>query len=79
MRNVYRWIRTKAGSQYGPATDKIGPSEIYLRNLKGSHRTSISAPKTRSTLNNDDDRSNFVRLEESVAVDFSPRYVGDRI
>lgn len=73
-------MRTKADSQYGPATtDKGIHSDVSLKNLKRSHRTSISSPKTISRRDDDDDRSHFIRLDESVVVDFSPRYVGERV
>ncbi len=65
-------MRTKADSYYGPGIDNSGHSEISLRNLKGSHRTSISAAKALSR-RHDDDKSHFIRLDESVEVDVSPR------
>ncbi|KAF2799244.1 hypothetical protein K505DRAFT_231492, partial [Melanomma pulvis-pyrius CBS 109.77] len=74
LKVVYKWMRTKADSYYSPGTDNSGHSEISLRTLKGSHRTSISAAKTLSK-RDDDDKSHFIRLDESVEVDVSPRDV----
>jgi len=78
VRAVYRWTRAKVDSNYGPGTTKGGQSEISLRHLKASHRTSISAPKSMSR-RDDDDKSHFIRLDESVDVDVSPAYGGGRV
>lgn len=74
MRASYKWARTKVDSYYGTVTHKSGQSDMSLRNLKASHRTSISAPKSMTARVNED--GNFIRLDESVDVDVSPRYVG---
>lgn len=72
LRVVYRWVCAKADSYYGTGTDPTGLSDISLRNLKGSHKTSISAQKTLSRHgDDDDDKARFIRLDESVDVDFS--------
>ena len=78
LRAVYRWLHTKVDSYYSPGIDNSGHSEISLRNLKGSHRTSISAAKT-SSRRDDDDKSHFIRLDESIDVDFLPHDVGGRV
>ncbi|KAF2257926.1 hypothetical protein CC78DRAFT_480752, partial [Lojkania enalia] len=79
LRIVYTWTCTKIDSHYGSSTNRSGQSEITLRHLKGSHRTSISAMKTLSRGDDDDDKSNFIRLDEAVDVDVSPPYGGGRV
>jgi hypothetical protein len=77
LRVVYKWTRTQVNSQYGSGTGRTGQSEITLRHIKGSHRTSISATKMLSR--DEDDKSNFIRLDESVDVDVSPSYRGGSV
>ncbi|RYP20591.1 hypothetical protein DL767_009416 [Monosporascus sp. MG133] len=81
VRVVYRWLRTTIDSYYNNtfATDQSVRNDISLRNIKGSHRTSISAPKTMSRRDDGDDRSHFIRLEESVDVHVSAAYVGGKV
>jgi hypothetical protein len=74
MRVVYTEVRSKLDSYHGTSTGKGSHSELNLRNLKGSHKTSITASKNMSTrINEDNGRSNFIRLDESVDVDVSGR------
>jgi hypothetical protein len=64
-------------SQYGSGTNRTGQSHISLKTFKGSHRASISATKMLSR--DDDDKLNFIRLDESVDVDISPAHGGGRV
>jgi hypothetical protein len=69
MRVGYKWLRTKIDSYSGSGTDKTGHAETSLRNLKGSHKTSISGPKTLSRRHDvdddhdDEEKAHFVRLD----------------
>ncbi|KAF2730700.1 hypothetical protein EJ04DRAFT_499946 [Polyplosphaeria fusca] len=71
LRLVYKWTRVKIDSQYGSGT---GQSEITLKHLKGSHRSSTSALKMLSKSSSNDDKSDFIHLNDSVDVDVSPPY-----
>ena len=67
-------------SYCGTTTSKSSYIEITLRNLKGNHNTSISASKNMSTpVDKNDNRSHFIRLDESVNVDVSPRSVEETV
>ncbi|KAF1992967.1 hypothetical protein P154DRAFT_451456 [Amniculicola lignicola CBS 123094] len=79
LRMVYMWTRTKVDSYYGTGTSRSGQSEITLSHLKGGHRASISAIKSLSRGEDDDRKSNFIRLDETVDVDVSPPYGAGRV
>ena len=80
LRVVHREARTKMDSYCGTTTSKSSYIEITLRNLKGNHSTSISASKNMSTpVDKNDNRSHFIRLDESVDVDVSPRSVEETV
>ncbi|KID93448.1 hypothetical protein MAJ_10586, partial [Metarhizium majus ARSEF 297] len=70
-------LGTKKGGSYN-SPGQSARNDIHLRNIKGSHMTSILASKPmQSPLDDDDDRSHFIRLNESVDVDVSPAH-GER-
>jgi len=80
LRVVYREVRTKMDSYYGTTTSKSSHTELTLRNLKGNHSTSISASKYMSTrVDENVDKSHFIRLDESVDVTVLPRSVEERV
>jgi hypothetical protein len=64
-------------SQYSSATNRTGQLQISLKIFKGSHRTSISA--TKMLPRDDDDKLDFIRLNESADVDVSPAYSRERV
>jgi len=80
LRVVYRQVRTKMDSYYGTTTGKSSQTDFSLGNLKGNHSTLISASKTMSTrVDENDDRSHFIRLDESIDVDVLPRSIKERV